>query len=279
MTTDKVLEAMDSKKLTLVVLLDLSKAFDSIDHCRLLSKLQALGIGRTALEWFRSYLTGRQQYVRIGFETSNIGPITHGVPRGLILVLALFNLYINDLPTIPESDSLESFVDDSKLYLSFPVKDATVVVQLINEELAKIATWCCYNGLLINPDKTKLLVMRNRQMLLRLPKDFHVTFLGKEVTPSNSVRDLGIEMDVMLSFDEHIKNTVSSCFASLCQTNRIKHLFDSKSLENVIHALVFSQLFYCSPVWSSTSKKNVSKLQVSRILLQELSQARENSNT
>ena len=67
MTTDKVIEAMDSKKLTLVVLLDLSKAFDSIDHCRLLSKLKALGIGRTALEWFRSYLTGRQKYVRTGF--------------------------------------------------------------------------------------------------------------------------------------------------------------------------------------------------------------------
>ena len=201
MTTDKLLEAMDSKKLTLVVLLDLSKAFDSIDHCRLLSKLQALGIGRTALEWFRSYLTGRQQYVRIGSETSNLSPITHGFTQGSILGPALFNLYINDLPSIPESGSLESFVDDSKLYLSFPVKDAAAVVQLINEDLAKIATWCCYNGLLINPDKTKLLVMRNRQMLLRLPKDFHVTLLGKEVTPSNSVRDLGIEMDVMLSFD------------------------------------------------------------------------------
>ena len=194
MTTDKVLEAMDSKKLTLVVLMDLSKAFDSIDHCRLLSKLQALGIGRTALERFRCYLTGRQQYVRIGSETSNLGPITHGVTQGSILGPALFNLYIHDLPTIPESGSLESFVDDSKLYLSFPVKDATAVVQLINEDLAKIATWCSYNGLLINSDKIKLLVMGNRQMLLRLLKDFHVTLLGKEVTPSNSARDLEIEM-------------------------------------------------------------------------------------
>ena len=66
-----------------MVLLDLSKAFDSIDHRRLLSKLQALGIGRTALEWLRSYLTGRQQYVRIGSETSKLGPITHGVPPRL----------------------------------------------------------------------------------------------------------------------------------------------------------------------------------------------------
>ena len=157
-----------------------------MNHRRLLSKLQALGIGRTALERFRCYLTGCQQYVRIGSETSNLGPITHGVTQGSILGPALFNLYINDLPTIPESGSLESFVDDSKLYLSFPVKDATAVVQLINEDLAKIATWCSYNGLLINPDKIKLLVMGNRQMLLRLLKDFHVTLLGKEVTPSNS---------------------------------------------------------------------------------------------
>ena len=260
MMTDKVLEAMDSKKLTLVVLLELSKAFDSIDHCRLLSKLQALGIGRTALKWIRSYLTGRQQYDRIGSETSNLAPITHGVPQGSILGPALFNLYINDLPAVPESGSLESFVDDSKLYLSFPVKDATAVVQLINEDLAEITAWCCYNGLLINPDKTNLLVMGNRQMLQRLPKDVHVTLPGKEVTPSNSARDLGIEMDATLSFDEHITNTVLSCFASLCQINRMKHLFDSKSLEKVIHALVFSRLFYRSPVWSSKSQKNVSKL-------------------
>ena len=281
MTTDKVLGVMDSKKLTLVVLVDFSKAFDSIDHCRLLSKLQALGIGRTALEWFRSYLTGRQQYVRIGSETSNLSPITHGFTPGSILGPALFNLYINDLPSIPESGSLESFVDDSKLYLSFPVKDAAAVVQLINEDLAKIATWCCYNGLLINPDKTKLLVIGNRQMLLRLPKDFHVTLLGIEVTPSNPARDLGIEVDAMLSFEEHVTNTVSSCFAGLCQINRIKHLFDSKPLENVIHTLVFRRLFYCSPVGSSTSKKKKKppNCKVSRILLQELSQARENSNT
>ena len=194
----------------------------------------------------------------------------NGSTHKLILGPALFNLYINDLPAIPKSGSLESFVDDSKLYLSFPVKDATTVVQLINEDLAKIATWCGYNGLLINPDKTKLLVMGNRQMLLRLLKDFHVTLLSKEVTPSNSARDLGIQMDATLSFDEHITNTVSYCFASLCQINRIKHLFDSKSLENIIYALVFIQLFYCSPVWSSTLKKNSPNCKVSRILLQEL---------
>ena len=165
MMTDRALEAMDAKKLTLVVLLDLSKAFDSIDHGRLLTKLKALGVGRVALEWFRSYLFGRQQYVRIGSEASSLGAISHGVPQGSILGPALFTISINDVSNNSEFGSLESYVDDSKLYLSFSVVDACCVVQQINDDLSKIASWCCHNSLLINPDKTKLTVLGTRQML------------------------------------------------------------------------------------------------------------------
>ena len=68
-------------------------------------------------------------------------------------------------------------------------------------------------------------------------------------------------MDSILSYDEHVTQTVSSCIGSLCQINRVKHLFDARTLERVINALVFSKLYYCSPVWSNTSKKNFSKLQ------------------
>ena len=223
MMTDRALEAMDVKKLTLIVLLDLSKAFDSIDHGRLLTKLKALGVGRAALEWFRSYLFGRQQYVRIGSEASSLGAISHGVPQGSILGPALFTIYINDVPNNLEFGSLESYVDDSKLYLSFSVVDACCVVQQINDDLSKIASWCCHNSLLINPDKTKLTVLGTRQMLQRLPPDFHVTLLGKVVTPASSARDLGLQVDSTLSFDDHITNT-----ASLCQINRVRHLLDTR---------------------------------------------------
>ena len=98
-------------------------------------------------------------------------------------------------------------------------------------------------------------------MLQRLPADFHVTLLGKKVTPSQSARDLGLQVDSTLSHDEHVTQTVSSCIGSLCQINRVKHLFDGRTLERVINALVFCKLYYCSPVWSNTSKKNISKLQ------------------
>ena len=175
--TDKALEAMDVKKVTLVVLLDLSKAFDSIDHTMLLAKLQALGVSHASLHWFKSYLSERLQCVRI------------------------------------------------------------------------------------NPEKTKLLVLGIRQMLQRLPADFHVTLLGKKVTTSPSARDLGLQVDCTLSYDEHVTQTVSSCIGSLCQINRVKHLFDARTLQRVINALVFSKLYYCSPVWSNTSKKNILNLQ------------------
>ena len=133
------------KNLTLVVLLDLSKAFDSLDHSRLLAKKKTLGVGCTALEWFRSHLSRHQKYVRIGAEASSLGAISHGVRKGSILGPALLTIYMNDLPNIPKFGSLESDFDDSRLYLSFSVKDTCSVVQQIKYDiLSKIAYWCCY---------------------------------------------------------------------------------------------------------------------------------------
>ncbi len=131
----------------------------------------------------------------------------------------------------------------------------------INEDLSKIAAWCRYNDLLINPGKTKMLVIGTRKMLHKLPENFHVTLLGKKITPVISVRDLGIQLDSLLSFDEHIDVTTSTCVGSLCQINRVKHLFDSETLENVISSLVLSKLCYGSTVWSNTTQKNIKKLQ------------------
>ena len=252
---------MDRKEITALVLLDLSKAFDSIDHSLLLTKLRSLGVSSSAVDWFNSYLSGRTQIVRIGSTLSESRLITHRVPQGSILGPALFNIYINDLPLVTNICSLESYVDDSKLYISFPMKDIDIVAEQLTEDLPMIAAWCCANSLLINPDKTKLLLLGTRQMLRSVPEDFHVTLVGKQLHPVSSAKDLGVTIDASLTYDEHVTNVASSCTASLCQINRIRHILDRQTLTTIINALVFSKLYYCSSVWANTSKKNLEKLQ------------------
>ena len=212
-----------------------------------------------AMERFRSYLTDRNQRVRIGCEVLGPRQEAYGVPQGSILGPALLNIYITDLPAVPNLCSLKSYVDDSQLHLSFPVQETAMAVEHLSKDLQRIAAWCCTHSLLINPDKTKLLLLGTTQMLARVPKGFGVTLLSKEILPSCSKKDLGVIMDSRLSFDEHVTEVVSKCVGSLCQINRVKHLFGRSTLITIINSLLL--LFYCSSMWASTTKKIIARLQ------------------
>ena len=174
--------AHDQLKLTAVVLLDLSKAFDSIDHRILLAKLQDCGASRSATEWFGSYLSSRYQVVRINTTLSTKLPISSGIPQGSILGPLLFNIYVNDLPSVPENCSSQCYVDDTKLLVSFQLHDQHEAIAKMNEDLLSIRNWCFNNQLLLNPDKTKLVIFGSRQMTAKVT-DFRLFLLGKEPLP------------------------------------------------------------------------------------------------
>ena len=253
--TDTIIKATDKKEITAVVLLDLSKAFNSINHETLLNKLRDISLSCSSHSWFRSYLSDRYQMVRINSTLSDPLPIVSGVPQGSILGPLLFSLYVDVLPLIPTSCEPERYVDYSKLYISFPINDASDTMMKINNDLVRIRNWCFQNSLLLNPKKIKLMVYGNRQMLSNL-HNFRVTLLGKEIQPSLCEKDLDIIFDQNLSFDEQITKTVSSCMPILGQINRVKYVFDRSTLIAIINALVFTKMFYCSSVWSSISGKN-----------------------
>ena len=134
-STDAILKAMDQRKVTVVVYLDMSKAFDSIHHEILLNKLNNVGLSSTALSWFRSYLSHRSQAVRINSVISDSLQVAYGVPQGSVLGALLFNIYVNDLPNVMESCESECYVDDSKLLLSFAVSNLSTAKCQINSDL------------------------------------------------------------------------------------------------------------------------------------------------
>ena len=227
----------------------------------LIKKLSAIGVSKETVKWFESYLTRRFQKVRIGSSLSAALPITHGVPQGAILSPLLFCIYTNDLPTVTQSCDLNSFVDDSKISLSFSVKEVSDAKHKLETDLRLVAEWCCKNSLLLNPEKTKFLLVGTRKLLNSLSDDMSLNFLNKTIVPVTSISDLGIILDRNLTYNEHTTQLSSECMAKLCQINRVKHCFDQTTLIYIICAVVMGKLYYCSTVWSNTSSSNIKKLQ------------------
>ena len=173
----------------------------------------------------------------------------------------LFTFYINDLISVITHSQPAAYVDDSQLHFKFSVSDSSSAMAAVNQDLRDISKWCAKNSLLINPEKTKLVVVGSAQLIKRLPH-ISLSLLGKTISPVSVAKDLGVYIDQYLTYDVHVTKTVSSCMNQLVQIGRIKHLLDKKTLLLLINSFVFSKLFYCSSVWGNTSKRNLHKLQL-----------------
>ena len=179
----------------------------------------------------------------------------------------MFSLYMNDLPSVVKFSSVMSYVDDTKVYLSCSSNNIDSCLAKVSEDLRLIASWCCTNKLLINPDKIKLILFGTKQLLRGVP-DIRVPFLGQHLIPVSSVKDLGIMgiiLDSNLTFNEHVNILTSSLISTLCQISRARHLFSKSVLTTILNCLVFCKLFYCSTVWSGTFAHNINKLQLVQV--------------
>ena len=160
---DKISEAIDNRQLAVGIFLDLSKAFDTVDHDILFQKLECYGIRGVALYWIKSYFFNGRQFVQVGNECSTLMSITFGVPQGSILGPLLFLLYINDISNDSKLAKSKTilFADDTNLFFSHA--NPVHLSKIINQELQKISIWLNVNKLSLNIDKTKFMVFAPRQ--------------------------------------------------------------------------------------------------------------------
>ena len=155
--TNTVLHNIDKGKLTGLAFLDLSKAFDTLDHELLLMKFSDFGLNKSSVNWFKAYLTKRTQSVNINGVQSDTEPILYGVPRGSVLGPLLFIMYINDLPTVTKYCKVHLYVDDTLLF--FESSSVQTIEAALSEDLGHVVGWLNQNYLMLNHSKTKVMLM------------------------------------------------------------------------------------------------------------------------
>lgn len=251
---DDTLTGIDVGKGSIITLLDHSRAFDTLNHELLLSKLSFYGFDDQALKWFSSYLTGRSQRVEIINENgerslSEALPINRGVPQGSILGPILFNLYSADLPNAIVKCNHHIYADDVQIYLSFKPEYTLSAVATINEDLERINEWAHQNCLVLNPHKSKFLVLGSSSQIDRINAFKPVLKVGGTIIEQvTEARNLGVLMDNTLKFHNHVLETVKGCFYRLKVLYQVRDYLDVDRRVMLCEALILSKLNYADTV-------------------------------
>jgi hypothetical protein len=258
-----ILLAMDKRRVTALVLLDLSAAFDTIDHKILLHRLNNwFGISGSALQLLSSYLSGRSQSVVINGYCSPSEPLTTGVPQGSVLGPLLFTIYTTPIAHTIQSQSFlfHLYADDTQIYLSFQGEDSTVHLAALSSTLDIVHSWFTSNKLTLNPSKTEFLIIGTRQQRANIASTT-LKFAGSDLTPVASARDLGVIVDSELSFDSHISKICQTSYLHIRQIRRVRHLLDLNSAILLANSLVSSRLDYCNSLFFGLPECSLDRLQ------------------
>ena len=254
---DKILTDLENKICSDVVYLDFRKAFDSVDHNILLSKLQSMGIVGQLLNWVVAYLDNRRQLVTVHGHYSDILPVTSGVPQGSILRPLLFLIYINDLPESVSHMLPLLFADDTKCLGS--VRTRSSITTDFQPDLDSLSPWSLTNNIAFNAAKSALLSFPHGSV----PSPHFIS--GIEIPMVSSTRDLGVLISDTLSWSDHIHHITSKAYKML---GLVRLSFSNKLPVSVKKSLYLSlvrlHLMYCSVIWRPYLCKDIILLEKSR---------------
>ena len=251
--TNSLLQNIDKGQLTGMVFLDLSKAFDTIDHDTMLNKLQDLAFSGSAVVWFRSYLTDRSQSVCTDGVVSDPQSIAFGVPQGSLLGPLLFIIYINDLPSVVESCEIQLYADDTLLF--FSSSSVSDIEDHLSEDLGHVINWLESSYLFLNYSKTKIMLIGTHQRLAKVGS-FSITARNKILSRVYEFKYLGVVLDPTLSWNDHIDHITSKISSRLGILRKARKVIPREACIILYDSMVLPLFDYCSTVWGGCGATN-----------------------
>ena len=252
---DKITDSLSKKEHVIGVFMDLSKAFDTIDHNILIHKLRTYGVRGNALSWFEDYLHDRSQYVTYKSSNSRSFAVKCGVPQGSVLGPLLFLIYINDITFSAPLLTYILFADDTNVLFSH--RDLDTLITTLNSELVKLSRWFKSNKLSLNINKTNFIYFKNVHSQ-HVP--CNITIDGLPLVEKESTKFLGVTIDSNLTWSIHINNICTSTSRNMGILHKLKHLLPVNSLRILYNSLILPFMSYCNIAWGNTCKTRIKTL-------------------
>ncbi len=234
----------------------MQKAFDTVDHSILLSKLEHYGIRGTALNWFQSYLSNRWQKVSVNGVLSEARKISYGVPQGSVLGPLLFLIYINDMPISSKVLKFHLFADDTSIFFSH--KDLNSLESTLNKELTGVSDWLSANRLTLNIDKSNILIITPKHT--KKIRTVNIKINNTTLLEKDNIKYLGVLFDNKLNWKQHIQHVNMKISKGIGILAKLRHFLPSSTLRNLYHAFIAPHITYALTTWGSALKSHLDKL-------------------
>lgn len=257
-------DALDKQSSAVLVLLDLSAAFDVIDHDILLKRLtHSYGISGSALEWITSYLTDRYQSVVIGSVTSDKHELTFGVPQGSVLGPKFYCLFSKPIGAICRRHGMEfhCYADDTQVYMIIkPLDDWNDHFTRLELCVSDISLWMSNNLLKLNHDKTELIVFTQKRNAQKVP-NIKLKVGNNIINSVTCVKNLGVYFDHHLTMEKQVSSLLKSCYYNIYNIGRIRRTITTQACKTLVNSLVTSRLDYCNCLLYGLNKSELNRLQ------------------
>ena len=259
------MRTIDSGKLCALVLLDLSAAFDTVDHPIMLQVLHdRFCVEDAALKWFESYLSDRTQTYMVKDQQSRPRTVDCSVPQGSVLGPQKFNAYTEDLANLIDDHLLDHhmYADDTQLIEYTTASNIPNAIMKLQNCVESIHEWCRSRRLQLNPAKTELIWFGSKASLKKtVHLDLNLYIGADVIKPVGVVRDLGVFLDAELNMDQHVKTVVRSCFFHLRRLKSVRRILGREVTLGLVSAFVTTRLDYCNSVLAGLPQASIDPLQ------------------